>query len=276
MPSQCTEAERIPFPLHDRLMSLKEFAKQKLSRSTLRKLRRYGRIRWIAKLQILRTFRFNIWGNPRVAVRYVLTDPEVESFTYDIENTDELVAFVAKLLDEPVEQVAALIREAVNDPVLGRDRGWSWSVKRHTPLGTRLVWYVIARVVKPAVAVETGIHQDSVRGSLAGASAQRGGRLSRPVDFVRCLMRTRACWSAMPCARSDANHRIDLTALEPSCAALVGLLCRDTPPTEECAGLELRTALRTRPQLVVIDSAAELVPSCGIFARNAASSTQVQ
>ena len=169
-------------------MSLKELIKQKLSDSTLRKLRRYDRIRWMSKLQILRTFGFNIWANPRVAVNYVLTDPELESFTYDIENTGELAVFLAELLGEPVGGATALIREAVTDSVLRRDRGWSWSVKRRTSSAR-------ARLgMRDRAPGQTGRgcgdgHPSRARfgSSPPGASAQRRGRVSRPADFVRCL-----------------------------------------------------------------------------------------
>ena len=177
-------------------------------------------MRWMSKLQILRTFGFNIWANPRVAVNYVLTDPELESFTYEIENTGELAAFLADLFGEPDGQVTGLIREAITDSVLGWDRGWSWSVKRRTPLGTRLAWYVIARLVRPAVVVETGIHQGFGSEVLLRA-LQRNAEEGYPGRLISFDVYEDTGALVSDTLRGGWTRVIEstFTALEPACAA---------------------------------------------------------
>ena len=45
-----------------------------------------NRLRWVLKIALLRQYGFPIARRPVRALKYVLWDPEVESFTYDLAN----------------------------------------------------------------------------------------------------------------------------------------------------------------------------------------------
>jgi Methyltransferase domain len=117
------------------------------------------RLRWISKARAVRSV-----GAPLSRhLGYVLADPEPDNFTYELANWDELEAFVADVCGADRATVAELIAEARTDQLLARrlrdatasHRLWS---KREPPLGKRLAWYALARLVRPELIVETGVH----------------------------------------------------------------------------------------------------------------------
>jgi methyltransferase family protein len=127
-------------------------------------LRRLGRLRWLTKARNLRRTGAGPWsGRPVRIARFVLLDPEVDTYSYWIDNAGELADCLAPVLDRPPEEVRALLREALEDIELGerltRDIGWRVLFhKRRPPLaGHHLSAYAIVRALGPEVAVETGI-----------------------------------------------------------------------------------------------------------------------
>jgi hypothetical protein len=127
-------------------------------------LRRLGRLRWLTKARNIRRTGAGPWsGRPVRIARFVLLDPEVDTYSYWIDNAGELADCLAPVLDRPPEEVRALLREAVEDIELGerltRDIGWRVLFhKRRPPLaGHHLSAYAIVRALGPEVAVETGI-----------------------------------------------------------------------------------------------------------------------
>lgn len=127
-------------------------------------LRRAGRLRWITKARVLRTHGHGAWADrPLRRLRYVLFDPEVDTFTYRLANLDELTRQLAVVLDRPADALAPHLEEALADPELGdalaRDIGWrALFVKRRPPLPSHhLSAWIIVRVCRPSLVVETGI-----------------------------------------------------------------------------------------------------------------------
>src|SRR5688500_17664721 len=118
-----------------------------------------NRLRWLLKLRLLRQYGFPIGSRPVRALRYALWDPEVESYSYDVANTDELASFLAPILGVESHDVTRWTDEARTDPVLTRDRGFRWSSKRRQPLGNRTLWYPVIRATKPRLVVEAGVHE---------------------------------------------------------------------------------------------------------------------
>lgn len=74
---------------------MKELLKRVLPASARRRARRLGRIRWITKIGVVRRY----GASPLREWRYVLLDPEVDSFTYPIANQDELARTLASVLN---------------------------------------------------------------------------------------------------------------------------------------------------------------------------------
>ncbi len=98
-----------------------------------------------------------------VRIKYVLTDPEPDNFTYELANEPELVDWVAKVAQCARPQAQALVSEPHRDPELA-DRlrrataGHWWWTKAAPPFGKRVAWYALARLRKPALVIETGVH----------------------------------------------------------------------------------------------------------------------
>src|SRR3954470_14082932 len=118
------------------------------------------RFAWHGKLKRLRMY--GTAPRSRVGLRYLALDPELDNFTYDIENRAELARTLADVLRVDVSTVERYISEAdadrrLSEPARGRPIV-RLRHKRVMPPGRRLGWYVAARVLKPSLIVETGIH----------------------------------------------------------------------------------------------------------------------
>jgi predicted O-methyltransferase YrrM len=92
---------------------------------------------------------------------YVLVDPEITNFTYEIGNYDELSAFLAAALDRGVEEIERYVRELRGDRELAERlsrRLATRADRRHVPLfGRRVGWYCVVRALRPRLVVETGV-----------------------------------------------------------------------------------------------------------------------
>lgn len=216
-------------------------------------VRHLGRLRWITKWRRLRAASPHGWtGRPLRQLRYVLTDPEVDSFTYELENLDELADALAATLGEPRATIAAHLDEALDDPDFAADVGWRvLFLKRGArPVGHHLAAYAAVRATRPKVAVETGI-LDGMGSRTILRALQRngdGGRLwsfdVMPGAGALVPPRLRAAWT--PVYASTA------TALQPLLAEReVGFFLHDSDAGHQ--ELELRTVLhRAAPGAVLM------------------------
>jgi hypothetical protein len=187
--------------------------------------RRGGRLRWITKARNLRQEGDGAWrGKPLRQARYVLFDPEVDSYTYALANTDELAERLAEVLERPVEEIDAHLEEGLGDPELGaglaRDVGWrALFVKRRPPLPSHhLSAWVIIRLRKPTLVVETGIlHGLGSRTILRALELNRAeGAAGELISFdiaagagdLLVTPRLRAAWTPVyePTPRALAPH----------------------------------------------------------------------
>jgi hypothetical protein len=124
--------------------------------------RRMGRLRWARKYRRARSFGLTVHEEPAKVLRFVLTDPEVENFTYEIENEGEMADFLAKALGVSRDSIAGYMEEGHRDPQLNEELWrrvrWRWDCKSRPPLGRRVGWYALIRAIRPRTVVETGIH----------------------------------------------------------------------------------------------------------------------
>jgi hypothetical protein len=112
-----------------------------------------SRLRWMRKAKIVRGY-----GAPvHEHLRYVLLDPELQNFTYDIANRDELEAWLDQLFGAG-RYVAELDRDDELRSELRRKVLWRPASKRRISLGRRAGWYAIVRALRPERVVETGTH----------------------------------------------------------------------------------------------------------------------
>ena len=114
-----------------------------------------------AKSRLVRTYG-GIRRDPTRSLRYLLFDRELDNFTYPIANLAELSAFLAVALGIDRATVQSYMRELQADEALAQalrtrlvgrpDRN------RSMPFGRRLGWYAAARIRRPRLIIETGVH----------------------------------------------------------------------------------------------------------------------
>lgn len=225
-----------------------------------RQLRRLGRLRWMTKYQLLRAYGCNPQSVPMIAAKFVLLDPEVESHSFEIANEAELCLFLCRFFGFDAARVEAVLTEAKADPVLSRDRGFSLSRKRHPPLGRRLAWFIIARLKKPRLIVETGIY-DGLGSEVLLRALQLNaleGRPGRLISFDIFADSGRAVAGEL---RGEWQRMIGSTfeILEPTLRGQrVDLFIRDTPPAMDHIRFEINVAIQNAgDSLTVIDSGGE-------------------
>jgi predicted O-methyltransferase YrrM len=118
---------------------------------------------FITRLRMLVFYRrWLSWRTLPWALHYLLFDRETTNFTYEIENRDELIAFVAAVLKVPLAEVAQYARELEDDHILraSLERRLRQRPDRNQQIyyARRLGWYTLVRLTKPAIVVETGVH----------------------------------------------------------------------------------------------------------------------
>lgn len=121
--------------------------------------RQVNRLRWIRKA---RTVAESEAPHTRVqALRYVLTDPELDTFSYELANPTELAEALTGITGLPAAEVTTLFDEARHDRVLAdrirRGSRWNFGVKRQPPIGRHLAAYAITRALQPATVAEIGV-----------------------------------------------------------------------------------------------------------------------
>jgi hypothetical protein len=126
------------------------------------RFRRLGRLRWITKHRVLQHSGVSVRTQPGIAIPYLLWDPEVCSFTYDISNEDELAAALARVLGRDAQEVQAAIVEAKADPEFGERLTtrlrFAFRYKHIVRLnGQQLATWAVVRLMKPKLMVETGV-----------------------------------------------------------------------------------------------------------------------
>jgi hypothetical protein len=120
-------------------------------------VRRLGRLRWATKARVVRRHGCAPWRH----LPYILFDPEVDSFSYSLENEDELADLLGQVLEQPSSEIARYVREVSEDPLYRqglrpplRRRPW---LKRRIRPSWQLAPAVAIRVLKPRCVVETGV-----------------------------------------------------------------------------------------------------------------------
>jgi hypothetical protein len=247
---------------------VKSFLKRILPAGAVRGLLYFNRLRWLTKLRLLHHDGVRLRDDLGNNLKFVLWDPEVESFSYELANTDELAGFVADLLGEPRERIAAYIDEVDRDPELNRELTrrlrWRFDVKTPLPVGNRLLWYALTRATKPRLIVETGVYQGLGsltllraldRNAAEGHEGELIGIDADPRAGVVVPDHLAGRWRKVLGFTSDVlEDEID--------GREVDMLIQDTPHTYDNASFEYRAAIdRAGPLLVLIDSGGGQTPA---------------
>jgi hypothetical protein len=201
------------------------------------------RLRWIAKVRAVRGVGASVHRN----ARFVLTDPEPSNFTYELANESELASWIEAVCGSETS-AAELLAEARDDPVLAErldratGRRWWWT-KRAPPYGKRLAWYALARVLKPELVIETGVH-DGLGSLVLLRALERNAQDGAPGRLVSFDINPAAGWIV-------GAHPLWELRIESTRAGLhavlgarppVGLFIHDSLHTYENERYELRAA----------------------------------
>lgn len=195
-----------------------------------------NRIRWLRKVNNVRAHHQRPWRH----LGYVLMDPEVENFSYEISNRNELCAW----LDTAVgggEYPDELWSDQRLDQELRARLRWRFGSKRWLPFGRRAGWYGVVRALKPDLVVETGIHDGLGSAVLLAAIAANGHGTVVSID-----PRPQAGWLVPNYLRSHWNPmRATSHAALPQLAD-IGVFIHDSVRSSEVEAWELETALARR------------------------------
>lgn len=146
---------------------------------------------------------------PVQSARYLLMDREVDNFTYDIANKNELAGFLADFLALGSDAVLALIEELDGDMELRAElrRGLEGrrDRNRRMPFGRRLGWYAVVRARRPRLVVETGVH-DGLGSTALLRALERNAEEGSPGALVSFDI-NRNCGWLIP-SRLRTHHRI--------------------------------------------------------------------
>jgi hypothetical protein len=132
----------------------------------------------LRKVRLIAAYPGAIVRRPTAAFRYLLHGREYTNLTYEIENVDELVDFLARKLDRAHDEIAGYVGEPESDAgFLGELSQALASRPDRNPaphFGRRLGWYAIVRALRPDVVVETGVH-DGLGSALLLQALERNG-----------------------------------------------------------------------------------------------------
>jgi hypothetical protein len=204
-----------------------------------------SRLRWIRKARTVRHY-----GAPlRANISYILLDPELQNFTYEIRNREELSGWLDALFGAG-HYIAELDRNEQLRSDLRRKVRWRPASKRQIPLGRRAGWYAIVRALRPTRVVETGTHDGLGSTTILAALERNGSGELVSIDpqpgtgwLVPDSLRHR--W------RSIRGKSYDVM---PSLGS-IDLFIHDSLHTPECETWELETAAGLGAKVLLSDNA---------------------
>jgi hypothetical protein len=200
---------------------------------------------------------------PVAAARYVLLDHELDNFTYPIANTGELVDFIADAMAVDRSIVAGFVAELRDDAELGaaiRARLAGRPDRNATmPFGRRLGWYAVARIRRPSLVVETGLH-DGLGATVLLRALERNRAEGHGGSLVSIDIRPAAGWLIPD--RLRPGHEVvigdSLRQLEQQVGdRRIGMFIHDSDHRyeHETAELEIAARLAERQAVLMSDNA---------------------
>jgi methyltransferase family protein len=238
-----------------------------------------ARFRWVRKYRLLRHYGAALRDDRRSYLAYLLWDPELDNFTYDLANEDELAAVIATALQRPEDQIAAFIREAHSDPRLRSGLNRRLLAHKRTPrYGRRLGWYAAVRALKPDLVGETGIHA-GLGSALLLAALERNAAEGHEGRLVSVDTNPGAGW-LVPDSLRGRWTRLVGSSYEQLPSALdgheVGVFIHDSDHSYECEHFELTTArAHAAPSLALITDNAHVTDAIKDVARDTGAAAYV-
>ena len=120
------------------------------------------------------------------AWRYVLTDPELDTFSYDVANCAELADGLSSVTGLPAPRIKAFFDELRDDTELRalvrRASRGNFVVQRDPPVGRHLAAYALVRARNPALVLEVGVRHGLGSLVLLRALQRNQAEASGPAD----------------------------------------------------------------------------------------------
>lgn len=208
-----------------------------------------NRLRWVHKARTVRHYAGRSQSTFGDRLRYVLLDPELDNFTYELDNEDDLASFLAAGLGISTTDAAGLIRELQGDDdlreLLAAQLRRRWDRKSRAHYGRRLGWYAIARVIRPELVVETGIH-DGLGSVLLLRALERNAAEGHPGRLLSVDVDPSAGWLVDERLREhwEPIYESTFTALPKALEGQeVGMIVHDSDHTYECELFEFQAAV---------------------------------
>jgi hypothetical protein len=222
---------------------------------------RRSRFNFAAKTDTLRRYQVAPLHHPVLTAKYVLIDPELDNFTYDVANQGELVRFLAESLHRDTAEIEDYAAEVAGDRELTRLvrtrlRTRRWDRKQRPHFGRRVGWYVVARALAPQVIVETGIH-DGLGSVLLLRALERNAAEGHEGQLLSFDVDPRSGWLVGEpfSSRWRPIYEATSASLEAELEGLeVGMIVHDSEHTYECEHFELTTALAHAARTIALVS----------------------
>jgi predicted O-methyltransferase YrrM len=180
------------------------------------------------RLATLTTYRGYARQRPMAALQYLLVDRgEVDNFTYEIDNGNEIPEFLAAALGMAAPYVAKYVDEIDGDSDLRIDLEGRLARRRDrnrvARYGRRVAWYALARSLRPRLIIESGVH-DGIGSSLLLRALQRNRADGFEGRLLGIDINPSAGWLIPPFLRSVFEMRV-----EHSLKALASLTEQEVP-----------------------------------------------
>ena len=229
--------------------------------------RRFNRVRWAAKAANVRRAGPGGTASTFDKLRYILWSPELGDLSFDIADPGATAGFLADALSVPVEDALAAWQEVEEDVQLRVDYARlrkSSVLPRRLALTTRGLWWVLVRLRKPRLVVETGVWYGLGSAVLLRAlelnagDGHEGRLMSFDPDITGGWLvpeRLKPRWTWVQATTEEA--------LEPCLGRQeVDLFIHDTPSAYERERAEFEVALRhAAPGAVLFSSNGENTPA---------------
>jgi Methyltransferase domain len=229
--------------------------------------RRLNRVRWAAKLRNVRRAGSGGTASRIDKLRYVLWAPELGDLSFDMADPETTAGFLAKALSVSTEDALGALEEVMEDGQLRTDYARLRKpslLPRELALSARGPWWVITRLCKPRLVVETGVWYGLGSAMLLRAlelNAQEGdeGRLISfdpdPTGGWLVPKRLKPMWTWVQSTTDDALQ----TTLQ---GQQVDFFIHDTPSDYGRERAELEAARRhSAPGAVLLSSNGENTPA---------------
>lgn len=232
------------------------------------RLRRLNRFRFVGKHRAFRRTGTSPRERPMLYLRYLLFDSELDNYTFDLADEDELARAVAEAVDASPVRIRELFDELRTDArfdsdVRARTRG-RLDVKRRPPLGRRLGWYALVRELRPQLVVECGV-QDGIGSTVLLRALERNVEEGAPGRLLSFDAMPGAGWMVPDRLRQHwqlVTAYIERPTLDSVLAGKeVGLVIEDTGAGHDVERLSYEGALEHAAHRLVLVSASAQVSS---------------